>query len=108
MASGRSYTWFTADYWDEVSNTLASCTTSVYARRGEETYLRNDSSFVAGYAWKIHHLMNDIAHGKTVNEIDTLLDHDRKAYTYGYNMYSSLIMTKIVGPVQNSNAWVMV
>jgi hypothetical protein len=43
---------------------------------------------VAGYAWKMHHLMNDIANGKkNVNEIDTILDHDRKVYTYGYNMY---------------------
>jgi alpha-amylase len=78
-----------ADYWDEVSNTLASLHKPLFMlAEGEETYLRNDSSFVAGYAWKIHHLMNDIAQGKkTVNEIDTLLDHDRKAYTYGYNMY---------------------
>ena len=55
---------------------------------GEHTYLRNDSSFVVGYAWRIHHLMNDIAQGKkTVNELDTLLEKDRKDYTYGYNMY---------------------
>jgi len=78
-----------ADYWDEVSNTLASLHKPIFMLgEGEETYLRNDSSFVVGYAWKMHHLMNDIAKGKkTVNEIDTILEDDRKAYTYGYNMY---------------------
>ncbi len=78
-----------ADYWDEVSNTLASLHKPLFMLgEGEEAYLRNDSSFVAGYAWKIHHLMNDIAQGKKeVNEIDSMLQHDRNLYHYGYNMY---------------------
>src|SRR5688572_6161888 len=55
---------------------------------GEHDYLRNDSSFVAGYAWKFHHLTNDIARGeKSVNLMDSLLESDRKNYNYGYNMY---------------------
>ena len=55
---------------------------------GEETYLRNDSSFVATYAWKIHHKMNDIANGKdNVNALDTLLAAERDVYTYGYHIY---------------------
>ena len=78
-----------ADYWDEVSNTLASLHKPLFMlAEGEESYLRNDSSFVAGYAWKFHHATNDIARGeKTVNHLDTLLEEDRKKYTYGYNIY---------------------
>ncbi len=78
-----------ADYWDEVSNTLAGLNKPLFMlAEGEETYLRNDSSFVATYAWKIHHMMNDIAQGKkNVNELDTLLAAERKEYHYGYHMY---------------------
>ncbi len=78
-----------ADYWDEVSHTLAGLNKPLFIlAEGEETYLRNDSSFVATYAWKIHHMMNDIANGKNnVNELDTLLEEERKIYTYGYHMY---------------------
>ena len=78
-----------ADYWDEVSKTLAGLRKPLFMlAEGEDTYLRNDSSFVAGYAWKFHHMMNDIAKGeKTVNHLDTILENDRKNYTYGYNMY---------------------
>ena len=78
-----------ADYWDEVSNTLAGLNKPIFMlAEGEDTYLRNDSSFVATYAWKIHHMMNDIAQGKkTVNELDSLLALERSQYTYGYHMY---------------------
>ena len=78
-----------ADYWNEVSNSLAALNKPLFMLgEGEHDYLRNDSSFVVGYAWRIHHLMNDIANAKkNVNELDTLLEKDRKEYTYGYNMY---------------------
>lgn len=78
-----------ADYWDEVSNTLAGLKKPLFMlAEGEEPYLRNDSSFVAGYAWKLHHKLNDIANGKdNVNALDTLLADERAHYTYGYNMY---------------------
>lgn len=78
-----------ADYWDEVSNTLSALKKPLFIlAEGEETYLRNDSSFVATYAWKIHHKMNDIANGKdNVNALDTLLAAERKVYTYGYHIY---------------------
>ena len=78
-----------ADYWDEVSKTLASLSKPIFMLgEGEEDYLRNDSSFVVGYAWKFHHMLNDIAKGeKSVNHLDTILENDRKNYTYGYNMY---------------------
>ena len=78
-----------ADYWDGVSRALANLNTPLFMlAEGEETYLRNDSSFVAGYAWKIHHLMNDIAAGKgNINKMDTLLAEDRSKYKYGYNIY---------------------
>lgn len=78
-----------ADYWDEVSKTLAGLNKPLFMlAEGEELYLRNDSSFVAGYAWKFHHMMNDIARGdKNVNALDTILSYDRNHYTYGYNMY---------------------
>lgn len=77
------------DYWDEVSKTLAGLQKPIFMlAEGEEPYLRNDSSFVAGYAWKFHHMMNDIARGeKSVNYLDTILDNERKNYTYGYDMY---------------------
>ena len=78
-----------ADYWDEVSKTLAALNKPIFMlAEGEDTYLRNDSSFVATYAWKMHHMMNDIAQGKhNVNELDTLLAAERKEFTYGYHMY---------------------
>lgn len=78
-----------ADYWDEVSKTISGLNKPLFMlAEGEHDYLRNDSSFVVGYAWKFHHMMNDIAKGeKTVNELDTILQNDRKMYTYGYNMY---------------------
>jgi len=77
------------DYWDEVSKTLAGLNKPLFMlAEGEEPYLRNDSSFVAGYAWKFHHMMNDIAKGeKSVNHLDSILADERKHYTYGYNMY---------------------
>ncbi len=77
------------DYWDEVSKTLAGLNKPLFMlAEGEETYLRNDSSFVAGYAWKFHHMTNDIARGeKNVNQLDSILAIERKNYTYGYNMY---------------------
>ena len=78
-----------ADYWDEVSNTLGHLKKPIFLlAEGEETYLRNDSSFVATYAWKIHHMLNDIAKGtNNVNQLDTLLAAERKDYTYGYHIY---------------------
>ncbi len=78
-----------AEYWDEVSNTLGALNRPLFMlAEGEEPYLRNDSSFVATYAWKIHHKMNDIAKGNaSVNELDTLLADERTHYTYGYHMY---------------------
>ena len=77
------------DYWDEVSKTIAELKKPLFMlAEGEHSYLRNDSSFVAGYAWKFHHMLNDIAKGeKSVNHLDTILENDRKEYTYGYNMY---------------------
>ena len=77
------------DYWDEVSKTLARLNKPLFMlAEGEHDYLRNDSSFVVGYAWKFHHMMNDIAQGeKSVNQLDTVLENDRKIFTYGYNMY---------------------
>lgn len=78
-----------ADYWREVNTTLAGLKKPIFMlAEGEEGYLRNDSSFVATYAWKMHHLLNDIAKGhKSVNQIDTLLLADRKLYHYGYHIY---------------------
>lgn len=78
-----------ADYWNEVSNTLAGLNKEIFMlAEGEDSYLRNDSSFVATYAWKIHHLLNGIAQGKnSVNEIDSFLHEERKEYAYGYHMY---------------------
>ncbi len=78
-----------ADYWDEVNRTIAGLNKPIFMlAEGEENYLRNDSNFVAGYAWRFHHLMNDVARGeKSVNQLDTVLDADRNRYTYGYNMY---------------------
>jgi glycosidase len=78
-----------ADYWDEVSNTLAGLKKPLFMlAEGEHAYLRNDSSFVTSYAWKIHHLLNDIARGnKDVNAIDSQLTADRNTFTYGYQMY---------------------
>ena len=77
------------DYWDEVSKKIADLKKPLFMlAEGEHSYLRNDSSFVAGYAWKFHHMLNDIAKGeKSVNHLDTILENDRKEYTYGYNMY---------------------
>jgi glycosidase len=77
------------DYWEEVSKTLSHLQKPIFMlAEGEEKYLRNDSNFVAGYAWKFHHMTNEIAKGeKTVNHLDTILENDRKNYTYGYNMY---------------------
>jgi alpha-amylase len=78
-----------AEYWDEVSNTLAALQRPIFMlAEGEESYLRNDSSFVATYAWKIHHKMNDIANGKdNVNALDSLLADEREHYAYGYHIY---------------------
>lgn len=78
-----------ADYWDEVSNTLSGLKRPIFMlAEGEEPYLRNDSSFVATYAWKVHHKLNDIAQGKdNVNAIDTLLELERKDYIQGYHIY---------------------
>ena len=55
---------------------------------GEETYLRNDSGFIATYAWRFHHMMNDIAKGKeNVNKLDELLADERANYKLGYHIY---------------------
>ncbi len=54
----------------------------------EETYWRNDSTLVTTYAWKMHHMMNDIAQGKhNVNQLDSLLALEPGSYHYGYHMY---------------------
>ena len=77
------------DYWDEVSRSIAGLNKPLFMlAEGEHTYLRNDSSFIAGYAWKFHHMMNAIAkEGKSVNHLDTILANERNEYTYGYNMH---------------------
>lgn len=77
-----------ADYWDEVSNTLAGLRKPLFMlAEGEHDYLRNDSSFITSYAWKIHHLLNDIAKGtKDANALDSQLKEDRATFTYGYQM----------------------
>lgn len=76
------------DYWDEVSASLAQIDKPIFMlAEGEETWLRNDSNFVMTYAWKMHHVLNDIAQGhKTVNAIDSILADERSNYTYGYSM----------------------
>lgn len=78
-----------ADYWDEVSKTLAGLQKPLFMlAEGEDAYLRNDSSFVVTYAWKFHHMTNAIAKGeKTVNHLDTILAEEREHFTYGYHMY---------------------
>ena len=77
------------DFWDQVSDSLARIGTPLYMlAEGEDTRLRNKQNFVATYAWKFHHAMNDVAQGKrTVGIFDTLLERDRETYTHGYHMY---------------------
>jgi glycosidase len=77
------------EYWDEVSTELAKLDRPVFMlAEGEETWLRNDSNFVATYAWGFHHAMNEIASDHVdVNVIDTLLSLDRSRYSYGYHLY---------------------
>ncbi len=78
-----------ADYWDEVANTLGGLNRPIFMlAEGEETYLRNESDFVATYAWRFHHMMNDIAKGKeSVHKLDMLLADERAHYTQGYHIY---------------------
>ena len=77
------------DYWDQVSIALSRFNQPIFMlAEGEEPRLRNRKNFVATYAWKFHHAMNEIAAGeKTVNTLDTLLAEDRKDYNYGYHIY---------------------
>jgi glycosidase len=77
------------DYWNEVSDSLASMNTPIFMfAEGEETRLRNTENFVMTYAWKFHHAMNDVAQGKrNVNIFDTLLMRDDETYLSGYHMY---------------------
>ena len=77
------------DYWDEVSVALSRLNQPIFMlAEGEEPRLRNKENFVATYAWKFHHAMNDIAKGeKSVNVLDTILAEDRAEYTSGYHMY---------------------
>lgn len=78
-----------ADYWDEVSNTLGALNKPLFMlAEGEEPYLRNNSSFVATYAWRFHHMMTDVAKGKeNVNKFDELLADERAHYMQGYHIY---------------------
>jgi len=77
------------DYWDAVSDSLARLKTPLFMlAEGEEPRLRNTENFVMIYAWKFHHAMNDVAHGKrNVNIFDTLLMRDKETYKFGYHMY---------------------
>ncbi len=78
-----------ADYWDEVSNTIGALIKPIFMlAEGEEAYLRNESGFVATYAWRFHHMLNAIAKGKeNVNQLDSLLADERAHYKYGYHIY---------------------
>lgn len=63
-----------ADFWSDVFRKFRND----YPRRlyflaeGEETWL-NDAGFDCTYAWRLHHLLNDIAQGKA--DIDSLLNY---------------------------------
>ena len=77
------------DYWDQVSVALSRLNQPIFMlAEGEEPRLRNRKNFVATYAWKFHHAMNEIAAGKrNVNALDSLLEKDRSEYKFGYHIY---------------------
>lgn len=78
-----------AEYWHEVSDSLANIGKPLFMlAEGEHDYLRNDSDFVATYAWKFHHAMNHVAQGKAkLIALDTILRNERREFTFGYPIY---------------------
>ena len=75
------------DFWTDVFSKFRS----EYSRRlyflaeGEETWL-HEAGFDATYAWKLHHLLNDIAQGKA--DADSLVRYvEWNAATYPSNGY---------------------
>ena len=70
------------DYWESMITPLRGEYPGKYwLAEGEKPGLHTESGFDATYAWKLHHMLNDIAQGKAgINELTTYIDEDAKEY----------------------------
>jgi alpha-amylase len=71
------------DFWDHVRRDL-SAIKPVFMLAEDENPLCHQRAFDMTYAWSLHHLLRDIAHGKqTVAELDRYFPADSAAYPRG-------------------------
>ncbi len=100
-----------SDFWIQATDSLYAIRPLFMLSEGENPELVNNGSFIADYAWEMHHTFNEIAasqgasrikranvvqgnlkegeaevHIKTATDIDTVLAKKRKQYTQGYQM----------------------
>lgn len=70
------------DYWESMITPLRKEYPGKYwLAEGEKPGLHTESGFDATYAWKLHHMLNDIAQGKAgVNELAVYIEEDAKEY----------------------------
>lgn len=70
------------DYWESMITPLRKEYPGRYwLAEGEKPGLHSESGFDATYAWKLHHMLNDIAQGKAgVEELAGYIEADAKEY----------------------------
>ena len=70
------------DYWESMITPLRKEYPGKYwLAEGEKPGLHTESGFDATYAWKLHHMLNDIAHGKAgIRELTAYIEEDAKEY----------------------------
>lgn len=70
------------DYWESMITPLRKEYPGKYwLAEGEKPGLHTESGFDATYAWKLHHMLNDIAQGKAgINELTAYIEEDAKEY----------------------------
>jgi len=77
------------DFWNEATPELVSANPDIFllAESARPSNL-NEQTFHADYAWSFHHIMNEIAQGKsTVEAVYKWLEEDSTTFNEGFHMH---------------------
>jgi glycosidase len=75
------------DFYHQMAPGLREVKDVFMLAEAENPYHRNSGAFAASYAWSLHHLMNEVAQGKSKPGVfDKWLVDDRSKFKRGYHM----------------------